>query len=355
MTQKSESTIVNPPVKYAPSFWMFCLLMLFLLCVVRGVEEIQDNVAGLAVLEAVTEANNHIYDSRFLLGDHTVPEPTTANKVIDIWSVGERGEGNYLYALALYILADYDAVVDEVVTDEANFSPPLGSLLLGQARYSLGDPEEAGETWRRIDLDVPLRALANQDLRTGRYESALSLYRRLEAVLPFDDEVQVKLGDIYRIMQSPDYGLAVSHYQRAAQLGHDPDRIELLILITDLARTRSATSARSHLERILARPHLTPENKVLALRVIHNVYRYYFKDMARAASYLELAVGEPRPKGDIWDELQLAQLALEGNDCVAARRWATNAERRFLVDASPLAQLRYLEQKVETACGHSDP
>jgi len=84
---------------------------------------------------------------------------------------------------------------------------------------------------------------------------------------------------------------------------------------------------------------------------MHNIYRYYFRDFARAEPYLLAAIELPREDGDIWEELHLAERYLkERRDCNAARYWVTSAKGRYREGVSPLAKLQQLRQEIADLC-----
>ncbi len=334
---------------------ILAILLAFVLLLWLWMASIADTVKGnWASLLLVQSLERDAVDSdatRFLVGDFAVNDPIAMNEAVTLWESTASRNQSYLYALALYALGKYDDVLRILSVSSATRNHPLEGMVWGHTHYALDERGRAGEMWRAIGFDFPMRLEANRAFNALQFENALLLYQRLEAMWPQDHEIQIKLGDVYRSKSTPDSQQAVFHYQRAAALGHDQDRVKLLILITELATTGNSGAVYAQLETMLARSDLSNENRVDALRVMHNLFRYYFADPLRAASYLEMAAELPRTEGDIWEELQLTQMSLDRGDCESAQIWINRADERFIDKMSPLSLFRQLQQDIAKECG----
>jgi tetratricopeptide (TPR) repeat protein len=328
---------------------LFASLLWLSFGIARAPVAIKHNIANLLIARALVSSSVESDVPPLLIGKYRLQEGSLLDKAMALWVDRPAHSGSYLRALDLYAQGDYVAVVTEMQRKPIEALSPVEALLLGQAWYALGDTASAGTIWRQTGADMPMRILADRYFRAGEFEKALSMYLRLEIIWPQDGEIQEKLGDTYRVLG--DFGHALMAYRRAAALGQDADRMQLLIIITELAATRDTAAARTRLEAILSRADLAPENRITALRVMYNIYRYYLHDFARAEPYLLTAIELPREDGDIWEELQLAEGYLkERRDCNAARYWITSAEGRYREGVSPLAKLQQLRQEIADLC-----
>jgi tetratricopeptide (TPR) repeat protein len=328
-----------------------CFIVWFSLGIARSAAAMKYNVASLLTVRALVSLSTEGDAPPLLVGDYRLQDHISMDKALALRVEGAAYTRNYLQALALYAQGNYAAVVTEMQRKPIETLSPVEALLLGQAWYALGSTAEAGAIWRQTGADLPMRVLADRYFRTGDFERALPMYLRLEAIWPQDGEIQVKLGDTYRSLATPDLEHALVAYRRAAALGQDVDRMQLLIIITQLAASRDSATAWIQLEAMLARSDLAPDNRITALRVMHNIYRYYFHDFARAEPYLLAVIELPRKDGDIWDEVLLAQGYLEERgDCDAALRWIAAAEERYQEGVSPLTRLRQLRQEIADLC-----
>jgi len=223
------------------------------------------NVANLLTARALVSSSTESGIPPLLVGDYGLQDGSSMEKAVALWIDSPAYSGNYLHGLALYAQGNYAAVVTEMQRKAIEALSPVEALLLGQAWYALGDTASAGTIWRQTGADMPMRILADRYFRAGEFEKALSMYLRLEAIQPQDGEIQAKLGDTYRSLG--DFERAVVAYHRAAPLGQDADRMQLLVIITELAAVRDTATARTQLEAVLSRADLSPSNRVIALRV----------------------------------------------------------------------------------------
>jgi tetratricopeptide (TPR) repeat protein len=319
---------------------------------ITGRADVVQNVFSLFVFRALVDPGAQIGTSPLVIGRLTIQNQPAMREAMSVGGneILNSRKGVYLHALALYALGHHVVAATELQREPVEALNPVEKLLLGNAWYAMDSQPEAGGIWRQIGVDLPMLFLARRDLRIGNYDDALPLYLRLQAISPQDSEIQVALGDIYRNRANPDYEAAVAAYQRAAKLGQDPDQIRLLIIVTELAATRNSVIARAQLEMLLAGSDLAIENRITALRVMHNIYRYNYRDFASAEQYLLAAVALPRKEGDIWEERQLALGYLEMGNCDAARRWLAAAVVRYRDTLSPEAQLEQLRSEVAEVC-----